>query len=228
MLLRKANERGKTKTDWLDSAHSFSFADYHDPKWNRFQNLRVINEDVVAPGTGFATHGHQDMEILTFVLEGALEHKDSMNNHEIIYPYQLQKMSAGTGILHSEFNHYKDKKTHLFQIWIMPNKKGITPSYQTLELKDLKNADKGVLVAGPEKQENVIHLQQNTYVYYFKTDGEVELPKQTLWVQMLKGEIASKNFTLAAGDAIGIDKNENNGITVKGSGEFLVFLFPES
>ncbi len=229
MLLRKASDRGVTKTDWLDSAHSFSFADYHDPKWNRFHSLRVINEDVITPGSGFGMHGHQDMEILTFVLEGALEHKDSLNNHEIIYPYYLQKMSAGTGVMHSEFNHFKDKNTHLFQIWIMPNERGITPSYETLDIRNLEATDKGVLVASPNKDDNVIHLQQDTKIYYYKTTEEVLLPKQSLWVQILKGNLASnKGFTLSSGDAIGIQADENEGIQVSGTAEFLVFVFPNN
>lgn len=227
MLLRKANERGKTKTDWLDSSHSFSFADYHDAKWNRFHSLRVINEDTISPGAGFGTHGHQDMEILTFVLEGALEHKDSMKNHEVIYPYQLQKMSAGTGVLHSEFNHYKNQPTHFYQIWILPNERDVKPSYQTYNIKDTVNACSGLLVASPDVADEVIHIRQNTKIYYYRTSNQTILPsKETIWIQVLKGEISSaKHFTLRAGDAIGIDRSENNDIQISGDAEFLVFVF---
>lgn len=228
MLLRKASERGKTKTDWLDSYHSFSFADYHDANWNRFHSLRVINEDTITPGSGFGTHGHQDMEILTLVLEGALEHKDSMNNHEVIYPYQLQKMSAGTGVMHSEFNHFKDKHTHFYQIWMMPKERGIEPSYQTYDLKSAKDADKGLLVASSDVDDNVIHIHQDARIYYYKISDTVALPKETLWIQMLKGEISIPNhFTLKAGDAIGINKVENHEMQISGSAEFLVFVFPQ-
>lgn len=229
MLVRRASERGKTETDWLTSAHSFSFADYHDAKWNRFHSLRVINEDRITPGAGFATHGHQDMEILTLVLEGALEHKDSMKNHEVIYPYQLQKMSAGTGVLHSEVNHYKDKPTHFYQIWILPKDRGIKPSYQTYDLKSIKDAAQGILVASPNADDNVIQIHQNTNIYYYKIATEVRLPKQTLWTQVLKGEISVlKSFTLKAGDAIGIDKSESENFNIIGNAELLVFTFPDA
>ncbi|MCB0349417.1 MAG: pirin family protein, partial [Bdellovibrionales bacterium] len=195
----------------------------------RFHSLRVINEDIIAAGAGVGMHGHQDMEILTFVLDGALEHRDSMNNHEIIHPYCLQKMSAGTGVMHSEFNHYKDKATHLFQIWIMPDELGIKPSYETLDIRNIKDAENGVLVASPNKEDKVIHLYQNTCIYYYKSASNATLPKQNLWIQMLKGSItSSKGFTLTAGDAIGIDANENEGIQVSGDAEFLVFVFPSN
>src|SRR5437879_13440875 len=140
MKIRKANERGHAEHGWLDTYHTFSFADYYDPHWSCCRSLRVINDDLVMPGMGFGTHPHRDMEIITYILSGALEHKDSMGNGRVIRPGEVQYMAAGTGVQHSEFNPSKDEAVHLLQIWILPERKGLTPRYAEKSMKDAATA----------------------------------------------------------------------------------------
>jgi quercetin 2,3-dioxygenase len=206
LTLRKSQDRGFADHGWLKSFHSFSFADYHDPAHMGFGNLRVINEDRIAPGTGFGTHGHRDMEIVSYVLDGAIAHKDSMNNSSSIVPGEVQRMSAGTGVRHSEFNHAADKTTHFLQIWILPDRQGIAPGY---EQKAFSAADKRgalKLVASPDGRDGsvTIHADASMYAGLFDGAERVELPlndKRLAYVHAVRGSVNVNGQTLAAGDA---------------------------
>ncbi len=225
--VRRADERGKTEIDWLDSKHSFSFADYFDPAHMGFGNLRVINEDVVAPGGGFATHGHRDMEIITYVLSGTLAHKDSLGNGSTIEPGEVQRMSAGTGIRHSEFNHSSDEPVHLLQIWILPNRLGLEPGY---EQKRFSWQD-GVLqlVASPDGRLGSVVIHQDTDIYRGSfTPGQTIThnlkPGHLGWLQLAKGSSTVAGNTLAQGDGIAIEGETKIEIRAgKDKAEFLLF-----
>lgn len=159
--IRNSHERGHTKIGWLDSYHTFSFGNYLDPNHMGFQSLRVINDDRVTPGAGFATHSHRDMEILTYVLEGALEHKDSLGTGAVIYPGEAQRMSAGTGIRHSEFNHSKTEPVHFLQIWIVPDQQGLQPSYEQRDFPLEEKRGKLRLIAAKDGREGAVTIHQN-------------------------------------------------------------------
>jgi quercetin 2,3-dioxygenase len=163
--VRKATERGHFDHGWLDTYHTFSFADYYDPAHLGFRSLRVINDDRVAPGQGFGTHGHRDMEIVTYVLEGALEHRDSLGNAGIIPAGQLQRMTAGTGVRHSEFNPSAETWTHLYQIWLLPERKGLAPSYEQLAVDDGATRGRLQLVASPEGENGSLRIHQDARLY---------------------------------------------------------------
>jgi quercetin 2,3-dioxygenase len=204
--LRKSQDRGYADHGWLKSFHSFSFADYHDPDHMGFGNLRVINEDRIAPGTGFGTHAHRDMEIVSYVLDGAIAHKDSMNNSSAIVPGEVQRMSAGTGVRHSEFNHAPDKTTHFLQIWILPDRQGIAPGY---EQKAFSAADKRgalKLVASPDGREGSVTLHADASIYAGLFDGseraELALDNERLaYAHVVRGAVTVNGQPLAAGDA---------------------------
>ncbi|MFO1322365.1 MAG: pirin family protein [Burkholderiales bacterium] len=203
--LRRADARGHANHGWLDSFHSFSFADYHDPKEMGWGTLRVINEDRVAPGMGFGTHPHRDMEIISYVLEGALEHRDSLGTGSVIRPGDVQRMSAGTGVTHSEFNHSREDLVHFLQIWIVPNASGVTPSY---EQKHFAAADKRGqlrLIASAAGAEGSVSLHQDVRVYAALLDGtdRVTLPLaagRLAYVQVARGQVRLNGEALAAGD----------------------------
>jgi quercetin 2,3-dioxygenase len=206
LTLRKSQDRGYADHGWLKSYHSFSFADYHDPDHMGFGNLRVINEDRIAPGTGFGTHAHRDMEIVSYVLDGAIAHKDSMNNSSSIVPGEVQRMSAGTGVRHSEFNHAADKTTHFLQIWILPDRQGIAPGY---EQKAFSAADKRgtlKLVASPSGHDGsvTIHADASIYAGLFDGTESAELAldaKRLAYVHVVRGEARVNGQPLKAGDA---------------------------
>jgi quercetin 2,3-dioxygenase len=206
LTLLKSQDRGYADHGWLKSHHSFSFADYHDPDHMGFGNLRVINEDRIAPGTGFGTHAHRDMEIVSYVLDGAIAHKDSMNNSSSIVPGEVQRMSAGTGVRHSEFNHAADKTTHFLQIWILPDRQGIAPGY---EQKAFSAADKrGVLklVASPDGREGSVTIHADASIYAGLFDGaeraELALDNERLaYVHVVRGSASINGQALTAGDA---------------------------
>jgi quercetin 2,3-dioxygenase len=170
-IIRRGADRGRTRLGWLDSRHSFSFADYHDPDHMGLGDLRVINEDRVKPGAGFATHSHQDMEIISYVLGGALEHKDSLGNGSVIRPGDVQRMSAGTGVLHSEYNHSAAEPVHFLQIWIVPQARGLPPGYEQKHFDDAALSGGLRLIASPDGEQGSVTLHQDTRLYAARLDG---------------------------------------------------------
>jgi redox-sensitive bicupin YhaK (pirin superfamily) len=206
ITLRKSAERGHADHGWLNSHHSFSFADYYDPAHMGFGNLRVINEDRIAPGTGFGTHGHRDMEIISYVLEGELAHKDSIGNGAAIRPGEVQRMSAGRGILHSEYNHAPAATTHFLQIWILPDERGIDPGYEQKMFPAEDKRGRLRLVASPDAREGSVKLNADAAMYVGLFDGEerAELaldPKRLAYVHVARGEVQVNGQRLVAGDA---------------------------
>src|SRR5262245_9676561 len=165
MQIRRSQDRGHANYEWLDTYHTFSFGDYYDPSFMGFRSLRVINEDRVQPGEGFGMHGHRDMEIVTYVLDGALEHKDSMGNGEVLRPGEFQRMTAGTGIRHSEFNPSSSKPVHLYQIWLLPDRKGIEPSYEQKRFAENERKNRLRLVASKDGADASLHIHQDARVY---------------------------------------------------------------
>ncbi len=228
--LRKANDRGHANHGWLDSWHTFSFADYHDPQHMGFSVLRVINEDIVEPGQGFPTHPHRDMEIITWILEGALEHKDSLGTGSVIRPGDAQRMSAGTGIRHSEFNPSKNESTHLLQIWILPDRQGVTPSYEqkTIAAGELANCLR--LVASPDGRDGSVTIHQDARLYAARLD-HTELTHtlaagRHAWLQVARGAVSLNAQPLAAGDGAGIEHEVTLRIATGGTAEILLFDLP--
>ena len=205
--LRKAGDRGHANHGWLDSFHSFSFADYYDPAHMGFGALRVINEDRIQPGKGFGTHGHRDMEIISYVLEGALAHKDSMGNGSSIVPGDVQRMSAGKGVLHSEFNHAADGVTHFLQVWIEPDVTGIPPGYEQKHFDAASKRGRLRLVASPDGREGSVRIHQDAYVYAALLDGAERAAHalrggRRAYVYVARGDATVNGQPLAAGDAL--------------------------
>ncbi len=206
ITLRRSSERGYADHGWLKSFHSFSFADYHDPQHMGFGNLRVINEDRIAPGTGFGTHGHRDMEIVSYVLEGALAHKDNMGNGTAIMPGDVQRMSAGRGVLHSEFNHAPHHTTHFLQIWILPDEQGIDPGYEQRRFEDADKRGRLRLVASADGRDGSVRLHADASMYAGLLDGaesaELALdPSRKAYVHVARGEVSVNGQALGTGDA---------------------------
>ncbi len=215
ITIRKSKERGHAEHGWLESYHSFSFSDYYDPKFMGFRTLRVINEDWVAPAEGFGAHPHKDMEILTYIIEGQLKHKDSMGHESVIKAGDVQKMSAGSGIKHSEFNASDKETVHLLQIWIVPAKTGIQPTYQEKSLEDQEG-----LQAIP------ITFEQDVQVYrgqLKESAGHVLKAGRGAWVQVVKGTMELNGKALEQGDAAAVEEEKELVFTPKGSVEFLLF-----
>ena len=228
IFLRKSTDRGYADHGWLKSFHSFSFAGYHDPKFMGWGNLRVINEDYVAPGMGFGKHGHRNMEIISYVLTGELAHEDSMGNVEGIPPGDVQRMSAGTGVTHSEFNHAKDQTTHLLQIWIEPNVLEIEPSYEqkTIPLSDKQG--KLRLVASPDGAKESVKIFADAKLYAGLFDGlqsaQLQLdPKRKAYVHLIQGSLDVNGQTLESGDALLIESENQLAISNGKSAEVLIF-----
>jgi len=204
--LRPAAERGHADHGWLDSWHSFSFAEYHDPRHMGFGALRVINEDRVAAGTGFGTHGHRDMEIVSYVLDGALAHKDSLGNGSVIRPGDVQRMSAGTGVMHSEFNARQDGATHFLQIWIEPERRGIAPGYEERRFEAADKRGRLRLIASPDGADGSVTIHQQVRVYAALLDGDERArldiePGRRAYVHVARGRVSVNGTPLSAGDA---------------------------
>jgi redox-sensitive bicupin YhaK (pirin superfamily) len=210
LTLRKSQDRGYADHGWLKSFHSFSFAGYHDPAHMGWGNLRVINEDRIAPGKGFGTHGHRDMEIISYVMSGELAHKDNMGNGRSIPPGDVQRMSAGTGVLHSEFNHAPNDVTHFLQIWIEPNVTGIPASYEQKSFPDAEKRGTLRLVASPDGSQGSVTLHADASLYAGLLDGAETAtlplrPERKAYVQLIRGELVANGQRLSAGDALLLD-----------------------
>ncbi|HET9976843.1 MAG TPA: pirin family protein [Burkholderiaceae bacterium] len=228
LTLRKSHDRGHADHGWLKSFHSFSFADYHDPAHMGFGNLRVINEDRIAPGTGFGTHGHRDMEIVSYVLDGALGHKDNIGNGATIVPGEVQRMTAGTGIAHSEYNHAADKTTHFLQIWILPDRHGLAPGYEQKAFGADEKRGRLRLVASPDGRDGSVHLNADASLRAGLFDGaeRVELaldPKRLAYVHVARGAVAVNGHALSAGDAAKLDGESRLVIDHGHAAEVIVF-----
>jgi redox-sensitive bicupin YhaK (pirin superfamily) len=224
VIARRAGERGVTRFDWLDSRHTFSFGDYHDPRHMGFRALRVINEDVVAPGTGFPTHPHRDMEILTWVLAGALEHEDSLGNGSVIRPGEAQIMSAGTGIRHSEFDHSATEPVHLLQIWILPEREGLPPRYdqRPIEGEGLRP------VATRDGRDGSVRIFQDVRLLVARLGAgerivEPLAPGRHAWVQVARGALRVNGIAFAAGDGAALTDEPEVALVADGAAEALVF-----
>jgi quercetin 2,3-dioxygenase len=228
LTIRKSQDRGHADHGWLQSFHSFSFAGYYDPAHMGFGNLRVINEDRIAPGTGFGTHGHRDMEIISYVLSGELAHKDSMGNVKGIPPGDVQRMSAGTGVQHSEFNHAEGQTTHFLQIWIEPNVRGIPPSYEQKTFADADKLGTLRLVASPDGAKGSVRIHADAAVYAGLLDGAHAVtlplnPERKTYVHLVKGALHVNGQPLAGGDAALMEKETSLSLTHGQDAEVLVF-----
>ncbi len=228
ITLRRARDRGHADHGWLDTWHTFSFADYYDTEQMGFQALRVINDDVVAPGRGFGTHPHRDMEIVTYVLDGALAHEDSMGNSSTIVPGEVQRMSAGTGVLHSEFNHSKTDPVHLLQIWILPDRAGLTPSYEQTFFPEDDKRGRLRLVASPDGADGSVTIHQDARLYATLLAPGEEVshalaPGRHAWVHVARGKASLNGQPLEAGDGAAISGEER--VALRGDGHAEVLLF---
>ncbi len=230
--VRHAAERGAANFGWLDSRHTFSFGDYYDPKQMGFGPLRVINEDRVSPGQGFGTHGHRDMEIISYVLEGALEHKDSIGTGSVIRPGDVQVMSAGTGIRHSEFNHSKEEPVHFLQIWVVPKRDGLAPRYEQKTFPDRDKRGRLRLVGSSDGRDGsvVIHQDVELFAALLNTGEHVKHALKTGrrgWLQVVRGAVAMNGGDLQAGDGAALEGEPALTVTAKVDGtEILVFDLP--
>ena len=228
ITLRKAEDRGHANHGWLDSYHTFSFANYYDPKHMGFRALRVINEDRVTPGKGFGTHGHKDMEIITYVLNGAVEHKDSLGTGSVIKPGEVQRMSAGTGILHSEFNQSKTDAVHFLQIWLLPEKNGLPASYEQRAFAFAENPGQLLLVAAKDGREGAVTVHQDVDLYVAVLEPNQRVshtlkPQRHAWVQVARGEVTLNGLSLEKGDGAAISEESNVVIEAMTDAEILLF-----
>ena len=228
LTIRKSQERGYADHGWLKSFHSFSFAGYYDPAHMGYGNLRVINEDRVAAGAGFGTHGHKDMEIISYVLSGELAHKDSMGNVESIPPGDVQRMSAGRGVMHSEFNHKKDETTHFLQIWIQPNVHGIEPGYEQKQFATADKRGRLRLVASPDGSDGSVTVHADAKLYAGLLDGDEKAsltidPRRKSYVHLVRGELDVNGKKLATGDAALLEGETQIALSGGKDAEVLVF-----
>jgi hypothetical protein len=226
--VRKSRERGHANHGWLDTYHTFSFSTYQDPEYMQFRSLRVMNEDVVAPGQGFGTHPHHDMEIVTYVLEGALEHKDSMDNGEVLRPGEFQRMSAGTGITHSEFNPSDDEPVHLYQIWLFPERKGIEPSYEQKRFPEEERRNRLRLVASRDAAEGSLLIHQDARIFLASIDvgqlvtHELDAGRHA-WLQVLRGKVTLNGHDLNTSDGAAVSDETKLAIDATDNAEVMLF-----
>jgi len=229
--VRRAGDRGHADHGWLSSYHSFSFAGYHDPEHVQFGPLRVINEDRVVPGAGFGTHGHRDMEILSYVLEGELAHKDSTGTSSTIRPGDVQRMSAGTGVMHSEFNASQERPVHFLQIWILPDRLGIAPGYEERRFEAAEKRGQLRLIASPDRAEGSVRIQQDARVYAGLLDGAERAhldvgAGRRIYVHVARGQLAANDVKLGAGDALKLTDTPRVELRDGRDAEVLVFDLP--
>jgi redox-sensitive bicupin YhaK (pirin superfamily) len=228
LQIRRANDRGHADHGWLDTYHTFSFAAYHDPAHMGFRALRVINEDRIQPGMGFGTHGHRDMEIVTYVLEGALEHKDSMGNGSVLRPGEFQRMSAGTGVRHSEFNPSATEPVHLYQIWLLPARNGIQPSYEQEFFGEDGKLGRFQMVASPDGADGSLRIHQDARVLLSKVDTGQSVRHaiptgRHAWLQVLRGTVTANGRALETSDGVAV--SDEAVLTVTGKSPANVMLF---
>jgi redox-sensitive bicupin YhaK (pirin superfamily) len=226
--LRKASERGHFDHGWLDTRHTFSFSRYHDPRYMGFRALRVVNEDQVQPGQGFGNHGHEDMEIVTYVLSGALAHRDSLGTGSTLRPGELQGMTAGTGITHSEFNPSKTEPVHFYQIWLLPEREGLEPSYEQRAFPEDERRNRLRLVASPDGNEGSLIIRQDSRIFLATLDGDREVSHEVpsdrhAWVQVLRGGVSLNDLTLSDGDGASVSAESQLTIRADQSSEVLLF-----
>jgi redox-sensitive bicupin YhaK (pirin superfamily) len=230
LTVRHSADRGVAQLDWLTSRHSFSFADYYDPEFMGFGDLRVINEDTIAPARGFDTHGHQNMEIISYVLEGALAHRDTLGNELTISAGEVQRMSAGTGIMHSEYNASSEAPAHFFQIWVIPERDGIAPGYEQQMFSEADKRGQLRLVVSPDGRDGSLRIHQDVALFASVLSAGETVAHQLAagrkaWVQLARGEITVNGEALSAGDGAAITENDSVEITATGDGDAEFVLF---
>ena len=228
LTIRRSKERGHFNHGWLNTYHTFSFDQYHDPRYMGFRNLRVINEDFVAPGYGFPTHGHRDMEIITYILEGALKHEDSMGNGSVIQPGDVQRMSAGTGVRHSERNASKEELVHLLQIWILPNEKDLSPEYEQKAFSTDERRGKFRLIASEDGREGSVKVHQDVNVFASVLDQSTTVAHELSetrygWLQVARGSVILNGERVEQGDGVVIMGEKDLSVTALDSSEVLLF-----
>jgi redox-sensitive bicupin YhaK (pirin superfamily) len=228
ITIRKAEERGHFDFGWLNTYHSFSFGDYYDPKHTRFRTLRVINEDFVQPGHGFPTHGHRDMEIVTYILQGALEHRDSMGTGSIIRRGDAQRMSAGTGVTHSESNPSPDESVHLLQIWIFPSQQNLQPEYEEKKFSDDEKRNRLRLIVSPDGSDGSVKIHQDARIFASLLDDGEEVVHsleagRSAWLQVAAGSVKLNDVALKQGDGAAVSQESRLRVTAEGPVEVLLF-----
>lgn len=228
ITIRPSRERGHANYGWLNSYHTFSFANYYDPDFMGFRSLRVINQDRVQGGRGFGTHSHRDMEIISYVLEGALEHKDTIGNTATIAPGEVQRMSAGTGIAHSEYNHSATETAHFLQIWILPDRRGLSPSYEQKFFPEAEKSNQLRTIVSPDGRDGSVTIHQDVSIYATNLDAGQSvfysvLPNRHLWVQVTRGRLKLDDRLLIAGDGAAVSQAESIQLAAIENAEVLLF-----
>ena len=228
ITIRKSEDRGHLNYGWLDTYHTFSFDQYYDPAHMHFRTLRVINEDRVAPGKGFPTHSHRDMEIITYILSGSLEHRDSMGNGSVIKPGDVQRMTAGTGVSHSEFNPSESEPVHLLQIWIMPSARNLAPGYEQKSFSEEERQNKLLMIASAEGSDGSVKINQDAQVYASIVEPDAKLihnlkEDRYAWLQVARGSVSVNDVELNQGDGAAVNREDRLVISASDRAELLLF-----